>query len=342
MSDLRFDPVCDQWITIARNRQDRPMEFVPIEQTRQQLICPFCKGNEDETPASHVAYREDGSRLNGSDNPSSWTVRVIPNKFPTFPTAARNGDGRVETAFEGGPYKSIHVPGEQEVIVLSPRHVSSISELTPSELNVSFRAYQDRIGYLENLKHVKHAMLFMNCRHAAGASLSHIHTQLIGSPVISSHLLGRCARNQAHFESHGVSLMETLTSWELEQKTRVVYESEQFSVYCPYASRFAFQTWIVPKRNHRQFHECPIDMLHELADLCRRVVVRLENMLEEPGYNILLNIAPYSMAQNDHWYFEIFPRLTRAAGFEWGTDIWVNPVPPEMAARDGSVLTELG
>ena len=259
------------------------MEFVPIEQTQQQLICPFCKGNEDETPPPFVAYREDGSLLNGQDDPSSWTVRVIPNKYPAFPRMSPGGDGGLESSVDSGPYQRVQMPGEQEVIVSSPRHVSSLSELSQQELHVSFRAYQDRIGHLQQLEHVQHAMLFMNCRHSAGASLSHIHTQLIGSPVVSGYLLGRSDRNDFNFENHGVTLIQSLTDWELKQETRMIYESDQFAVYCPYASRFAFQTWIVPKKNQQHYCECSPEMLIELSDLCRRLVARFGKSADRTG-----------------------------------------------------------
>jgi UDPglucose--hexose-1-phosphate uridylyltransferase len=333
MSDLRFDPVSNQWVTIARNRSERPMEFVPLEQTRHQLICPFCKGNEDETPGTCVAYREDGSRLNENDDPSSWTVRVIPNKYPSFELASRAGYGQNEVETDVGPYKAAQYPGEQELIIASPRHVASLSELTDEELHVSFAAYQERIKRLATLNHIEHAMLFMNCRLTAGASLSHVHTQLIGSPLISGLLQERNRRNRLHSQGHGKSLVESMTTWEREQGKRIVFESNNFSVFCPYASRFPFQTWIVPNHRMGHFQDCPEANRNELAELCRRLIKRLENLLGEPGYNMLLHQAPFSMSEQDHWYFEIFPRLTRAAGYEWGTDIWVNPVAPETAAK---------
>ena len=332
MSDLRFDPVSNQWVTIARNRSERPMEFVPLEQTRHQLICPFCKGNEEETPTTCVAYHRDGSQLNQADDPSSWTVRVIPNKYPSFELSSA-GHKHIDCESHEGPYKAAKCPGEQELIISSPRHVASLSELNDDELRVSFHAYQERIKRMETLEHIRHAMLFMNCRLNAGASLSHVHTQLIGSPIVSGALQERSNRNQLHFQEQGKPLVETLTSWEREQGKRIIFESENFSVFCPYASRFAFQSWIVPNHHVGSFQDCPQAVCHELAELCRRMIARLETLLGETGYNILLHQAPFSMLENDHWYFEIFPRLTRAAGFEWGTDIWVNPVSPETAAR---------
>ncbi len=308
------------------------MEFIPIDQTRQQLICPFCRGNEDETPQPCTAYRDDGSILDSNDDPSGWTVRVIPNKFPSFRSAS-DSDSRTVKDGDAGPYGSVRLPGEQEVVIASPRHVTTLSELTDVELHITFAACQDRIKHSASLSHIEHSMLFMNCRSSAGASLSHIHLQLIGSPLISSQLAERAQRNESHFESTGISLIQSLTNWEREQGQRLILETDHFCVYAPYASRFAFQIRIVPKNHQSCFHSCPSEMRNELADLCRKLVVRLEELLENPGYNLLLHQAPFSMTANDHWYVELIPRLTRAAGFEWGTDIWINPVSPETAAK---------
>jgi len=176
-------------------------------------------------------------------------------------------------------------------------------------------------------------MLFMNCRSAAGASLGHVHLQLIGSPVVSEHLQGRLNRNLESVQRHGQSLIRRIMAWEQEQKIRIIKQTDNFCVFCPYASRFAFQVWIVPKDPQNGFIECPPAKRNELAQLCRSMVVQLEKLLDQPAYNLLLHTAPFGDADYDHWYFELFPRLTCAAGFEWGTDIWVNPVSPEMATR---------
>ncbi len=356
MSDLRFDPISNLWVAIARNRQERPMEFIPLEQTRQQLICPFCKGNEDETPAPFAVYASSGELLSAED--SGWTVRVIPNKYPSFrsissepvfPTSEGHSScvnhpsnhspqpctapEPSHQASEFGPFDAACLPGRQELIVNSPRHITSISELTDSETVVSFQAFQERLRFHQTLGNIEHSMLFMNCRSSAGASLSHIHTQLIGSPIISGYLDERHQRAQQHFQKTGRTLLQSIAEWELHEGKRIVQETENFYVICPFASRFAFQIWIVPKHHHHCFGDCPSDMRDQLAFLCRGLVDRLENLLDEPGYNLLLHHAPYARQENDHWYFELFPRLTRAAGFEWGTEIWVNPVSPESAAK---------
>ena len=215
MSDLRHDPINDQWVAIAKNRIQRPMEFVPMEQRRQQLLCPFCKGNEEQTPAEIALYDQDGMAL---AEPKAWSVRVVPNKYPSF---SSNGD--VNQPHPTGPAEicsSNSRRGAQELIIPSPRHITSVSELTDAELQLTFKVAQDRIKHLRATREVKHAMLFMNCRSAAGASLSHIHLQLVGSPVVSSRLQNRVDRDQAYRKEHGCSLIESLMNWEIEQSQR--------------------------------------------------------------------------------------------------------------------------
>jgi UDPglucose--hexose-1-phosphate uridylyltransferase len=342
MSDLRHDPINDQWVTVAKNRRERPMEFVSIEQTRKQIICPFCKGNEEETPSALAAYQADGTQLESGDDQSNWTVRVVPNLYPSFSQWSSEKNGKPAAQNGGyGPYQLIRPNGIQEIVIPSSRHVISMSELTDNELTLSFQAYQDRMKHVNSLDYVKHAMLFMNCRAAAGASLGHVHTQLIGSPVVSSHLRSRVQRNQAHFREHGSSLMESLIQWEMASESRIVEVTDNFCIVCPFASRFAFQVWIVPLKRNFDFLTCSPDIRNELAMHCRSQVSRMESLLDNPGYNLLLHTDPFGMSEIGSGYVELFPRLTRAAGFEWGTDIWINPVAPEAAARGLRVSEEV-
>lgn len=309
------------------------MEFLQSETQQQHLLCPFCIGNEEETPTARAVYRSDGSAVSMPDEGVEWVVRVVPNKYPMFESHSGAADGQKRNWKHPSPYQMADINGEQEVLVCSPRHVTSLSELHDHELLVSFAAMQDRLAALRANKSVLHAMAFLNCRSTAGASLSHIHMQLIGSPLISDELRLRSERNRAQLSRTGRSLIETCARWEAENRVRMIYESEHFYVFCPFASRFPFQIWLVPKHSQNQFASCPPEMRDELARSCRWLVSSIEQFFEQPGYNLLLHQAPFSMSDGDHWYFELLPRLTRPAGYEWGTNIWVNPVSPETAAR---------
>jgi len=222
--------------------------------------------------------------------------------------------------------------GTQELIIPSPRHITSLSELTDDELQLAFKVAQERIKHLRATQEVKHAMLFMNCRFAAGASLSHIHLQLIGSPVVSSHLQNRIDRDHAHRQEHGCSLIESLMNWEIEQSQRIVELTDSLCVVCPFASRTPFQVRFIPRNTGVGFLDLDSQLFSQLAMHCRKVVAMLESQIQEPAYNLLLHLDPFA-SQENNWFLELLPRLTKGAGFELGTDIWVNPVPPESAAE---------
>ena len=351
MSDLRFDPISGHWTVIAGNRNDRPIEFLPLERVQKRLICPFCAGNEQETPPTKMLYASDGSQMqsspdeNGNEN-DRWSSRVVPNKYAAF-CEVESSVGRaagdqdvsedvldVSTAkVTHGPYFRSTLPGLQELIIASGRHVLSMSSLYDDELKVLFRANQDRLQAMSDCEAVKHAMLFMNCRSEAGASLEHIHLQLIGSPVISAHLKNRVERNRLHLDTHKETLMSSLLKWELQQGSRIIYQAKYFTVVCPFASRFPFQVWIVPNDPGVSFLDVDEEVRDELAFMSRDVIRRLEQALDNPSYNFLMHLAPFGQSTADHWYMDFFPRTTRAAGFELGTDIWVNPIAPELAAK---------
>ena len=325
MADLRYDPISAVWVAIARKRRERPSEFIPLEQVHKQLICPFCRGHEEETPYSITVYDSDGVRCDAECD--DWLCRVIPNKYPSLTDKCHT---------ESGPYKVAETDGVQELIIPTPRHVNSISELTDHELNVCMNACQERVAELRSSSRMEHLIVFLNCRYAAGASLGHIHFQLMGTPVLSQFLEARETRNHEHFQSHGQGLAQTLLQWELQQGKRIVMETEHFAMLCPFASRYAFQVWIVPKRLETKYSHlsspAESQVNAELSMLCRQYVRKLEELLDDPAYNLLVNLSP-GKSDQDYWFVEIFPRTNRAAGFEIGTDVWINPVPPETAAK---------
>lgn len=338
MPDFRFDPISSRWVAIASSRASRPIEYVAQEEILSpNVVCPFCEGNEDETPDQLEVWNKEGRQVAGSESESAWSTRVVPNKFPAFPSDAPINpfDTSVLSDLheEFGPYDQNRSSGVQELIIPTPRHVSSFAELKKSEAVISLAAARTRFEAMKKKPGLRHAMLFMNCRPAAGASLSHAHLQLIGSPVLSQEMKDRLRRNQRHLEKHGQTVMQSVLTWEKAKKERVVIETEYFCVVCPFASRVAYQIWIIPKDSFRDFAAIDRKVRDDLALLIRKVIRRLDKKMDRPPYNLMLHTAPFGNSEHDHWYFEIMPRLTQPAGLEWGTGIWINPISPEDAAK---------
>ena len=331
MSDIRHDPLNEIWVAMADNRRERPMEFVPEERMQKQIICPFCKGNESETPSVVAVYDADGQKITspGFERTQDWTGRVVLNKFPSFSPNAQS-----QPSVNGRRLsKRLTSPGVQELIIPTPRHLASLAELSDDELEVCFRIHQDRVRELADHAFVEHVMLFLNCRSSAGASLGHIHWQVIGSPLISQHVQLRHQRNLNTRTQNGKTLVRMMLDQELNEAERILQTTDNFAIICPFASKFPFQVQLIPLDPIVEFSNLDDERRDELAWLCRDVVDRLESLLDAPAYNILLHLPPSSESSAGEWYFEVFPRITTAAGYELGTDVWVNPVAPEKAVR---------
>ena len=342
MSDLRHDPIDDIWVTMAGNRRSRPMEFVTLAQRRPTMICPFCGGNEAETTALIAAFNKDGlvhqaDPATTNQPVGAWSTRVISNKYPSFSTDQQSKPSPAIDPVQDGdlsmPYQTNQDHGLQELIIPTPRHCVSIGGLTDSEIEIAFLAIQHRLNAIGSASEVAHAMLFLNCRAEAGASLGHVHWQLIGTPLVTSLLQRRSEREQTHRQQTGGSLVGQLVEWELQQKTRIVSVTPNFVVYCPFASRFPFQIHIVPRDSSLDLRDCTAEIRNELAWHCRDMVRRLDALLEDAAYNILFQLPPMERMDQEPWYLQVFPRISKPAGFELGTDFWINPVTSEAASQ---------
>jgi len=328
MSELRFDPINNQWVAIADNRAERPNEFQRLLTRKEPVVCPFCAGNESATPPELMTVPH-------GDKRQPWLIRVVPNKYPAFdnsPSACQTPALALQRR-QQGPYRSTLPVGAQEVIIHTPRHVESLSQLDKQERYAGFRVFRQRVCGLRANPNIEHPMLFLNCRAEAGASLQHVHSQLIGTSFLNPTLRDRWSRLDAHLQATGETLIQSLAQWELKQQTRIVESSPHFVALCPFASRFSYQLWIIPKQPLSAFQQITDAQSDELADLCVKYIRRLEHELGDVSYNLLFHLAPRAYQSTEHWYVELFPRLTQQAGLEWGTDWWINPVPPGQAAR---------
>jgi UDPglucose--hexose-1-phosphate uridylyltransferase len=325
LPELRKDPITGRWVIIAMDRARRPTDFVrdSVKGTGP-ANCPFCAGHEHKTPPEVLAFR------NGSSpNQPGWTLRVVPNKFP-----ALRVEGDLSRAGEG-IYDRMNGVGAHEVLIETPEHVVSTGELTEKQMEDIFWAFRDRINDLKRDRRLRYVILFKNHGEAAGASLEHSHSQLIALPVIPKRAQEEIDGARRYYEFRERCVYCDIVRQEVDEGARLIVETDHLIAIAPYAPRFPFETWVVPKKHHSHFEEADIGTIQSLGSVMRSLMRKMEKVLEHPSYNIMVHSAPVQEPpiHHYHWHIEIIPKLTRVAGFEWGTGFYINPTPPEEAAR---------
>ncbi len=329
MSEFRQDPLSRRWVIIGGERGGRPNEFVEAATRASGISCPFCAGHEAETPPAIASYSSNGK--------GKWLVRVVPNKFPAVtPDQASQGPASHHSALT-----THHSPspapgfGSHEVIIESPRHVASLSDLTDAEAQAVFAAYRDRLLKLKAEGPYRYVQIFKNVGPAAGASLEHVHSQLVALPGVPEVIEQELKSSAEFFQQQKRSLLLDMLERELAAGDRIVAQTDRFVAFCPYASRFGYEVWIAPRRHQPRYEDVAAGELGELSGLARDIIGRIERAAGQASYNYFLHTQPFDMPAYDHyhWHIEIIPRLTKVAGFEWGTGCFINPYSPEAAAE---------
>jgi UDPglucose--hexose-1-phosphate uridylyltransferase len=322
--ELRKDPVVGRWVIISTDRARRPSDFVPDPVRPRASNCVFCAGNEDKTPPEILAGRSPAL----PPNSPGWSYRVVPNKFP-----ALRVEGDLEPSGEG-LYDRMNGVGAHEVIIETPDHAASLVTLPVDAVTDLLLVYRERVRDLRKDPRLDYVLIFKNLGDAAGASLEHPHSQLIATPIVPIMVAEELAGSARYFELKERCVWCDVLRQERRDRRRLIMERSGFSVIAPFAPRFPFETWILPTRHQAAFEESEVDALRGLAAVLREFLRRLGVLLGDPPFNYMLHTAPLRepAPEHFHWHLEIIPKLTRVAGYEWGSGFFINPVPPEDAA----------
>jgi UDPglucose--hexose-1-phosphate uridylyltransferase len=327
MAEWRKDSIVDRWVIIAETRAQRPGAFDwPQFALSSGGACPFCEGREQDTPDEVYAVRD---RMSLADSPG-WRLRVVPNKYPALaPDEPR--------ALSIEPlHVSRSATGRHEVIIESPRHVSGVSEWSAQEAEEAFWAYRQRLHQLKVHGSYRHALVFKNVGRAAGASIEHTHSQLVATDFVPTSVAEELRAAEAHFVHQRRCIFCDLIETERGAGERVIHATDEFVALSAYGSRFPYETWIVPRRHESHFEEASRATTDRLAAMMVRTVSAIETTVSQIAYNFIIHSAPFDTLPGGHyhWHVEVLPRLTTAAGFEWGSGCFVNPVAPERAAAE--------
>ncbi len=324
MPELRQDPVTGCWVVVAKERAKRPYDFIQKENNPIQ-ICPFEYGNESMTPPETLAFRPDSLPPNSPD----WIVRVVPNKFSAFTPED------FEETLSDGLYKHRRAYGAHEVIIHGPDHDLNLATYPVAQTTQVLKAYKMRYSYHKNQPYGKYIQIIINHGKKAGASLEHSHSQIFAMPLIPQLPKSQLAGAADHYDKTGRCIYCDMIESEIKDSDRVIERTENFMVFVPYAAKLPFETWILPSQHRPQFEEITDSERDELAGVFRRTLRRFYVGLSNPPFNMYLHTSPpgYERLESYHWHMSIIPKLTIAAGFELGTNMWINVTIPEQAAE---------
>jgi UDPglucose--hexose-1-phosphate uridylyltransferase len=324
MPEIRQNMATKEWVIISTERAKRPDQFVKTgeKQTADRPAlnpdCPFCPGNEAKTPPELFRIEHNGT----------WSVRVIPNKF-----AALSSVGEPDRVYDG-VRREINGVGHHEVILETPFHNKTLGLLSPGEATDVVTTYRERYLNAVSDPRVQLVILFKNHGDAAGTSLEHPHSQMIATPIVPSQIRHRLQDALVFSDDHGACVYCTMQKEELKMKERIVVESEHFVAFVLYAAASPFHVWITPRRHMACFSSINDAEVADLAGTLQGMLARYYIGLSDPSFNLVIRSAPVGMCDSKHfhWYLSIVPRLSKAAGFELGSGMFINASIPEESA----------
>lgn len=319
MSQLRLDPLTGRWVVISADRADRPQPFssparsAQVDPTRP---CPFCPGNEEATPPALETYGSHGE----------WLVRVVPNLYPAFSGREVMSVKNTGPVFTEAPASGIH-----EVVIFSPGHDVTWADLSDPQAGLVMAAIRDRIEEHAAVGGLRYSQFIANSGREAGASLDHPHGQLLGIPFVPRELVDE----QAGFDRfHGACLLCTTLDAEEEAGHRVVYADDRVVILCPFWSGSPYEMLVLPRSHEPFVHRAQPPDLTAVGRATRDALARLRRTVGDFAYNVVLHYSPFRASADFHWHVHLLPKVTTTAGFELGTGVLINVLPPEFAAAE--------
>lgn len=309
-------------VFIAPRRDERPgdAQLAADAGPAPEAWCPFCAGNEFRTPPAIRQAPADPTR--------AWQARIIPNRYPFVEPQSPAPQGSER------PAHGIH-----EVLVESPRHHTSILEVDPGGWEQAWGLVQRRLADLAVRPDLAWGMVFKNSGPRAGASLEHVHSQIVAVDFLPPAVRAKFAAAATRTDPIADLVAEAAAAG------RIVLETNGLVALVPAAARQPFETWVLPVSREPHFHAAPVDRAAAVAKVTQLLVARLATLLPGVDFNWWLHEAAWSgpfadepITERWHWQLEILPRATELAGFELGTGCHITALPPVEAAarlRDG-------
>jgi len=331
MHELRKDPLMSRWVAVLADSRP-PEEYHRVVEETKDTDCKFCSGREKETPPEIASIRENNSR----PNEAGWLARVIPSSNPILQVEGDLGRRGI------GMYDKMNSIGATEILIETPEHNKRPEDMGFEQMVRIVRLYRERIADLEKDSRLRYTLIYKNSGKEAGEVYSHPHSQIIATPIIPKRVKEELDGAKQYYAYKERCIFCDMMREELRIGQRIIFETKNFVAFCPYAQRFSFEFWIMPKRHSCAFQEIYPDELEDFGLILFTVMQKLLSVLKTPPYNYIIHSAPnriprrnhwHTLGEDFHWHVEVMPRLTRLSGFEWGSGFYVVTTSPEDAAK---------
>ena len=335
MPQFRKDPVVGRWVIIASERARRPGNFIDISDNEledDEQECSFCNS---QRKVIYTAERDPSSDL----DPTSGSVRVV---FSEDSVSESQKDFQRR---EQGLYDVIKGLGVHEIVIETPEHLANMADLHVNQIRLIFETYAARMRELEKNQQLEYAVVYKNYGPAAGGRQEgHTRSHILAAPVWPIRVKEKLIGAKEYYNRNKNCIYCDLIGQEIKFAKRVVLETEHFIAITPFAARYLFEQWVLPKEHHCDFFHGIKEREGELAAMMKTLLQKLQYGLDDPAYNFVIQTDPFRhnnpnakdwemLEQGYHWHIELMPRLTRMAGFEKGTGFYINAIPPEDIAE---------
>ncbi|TAN42192.1 MAG: galactose-1-phosphate uridylyltransferase [Nitrospirae bacterium] len=331
LNELRKDPLLGRWVAVL-GKSKTPAEYQLPPHEQPETSCILCQGRESEAPGEIMSLRAPGSDAAAK----KWSTRVIPNFAPIFQVEGdlgRRGDGM---------YDKMNSIGANEIIIESPEHNSSPEDMGLDQMTRVITTYRERMSDLEKDPRLRYTLIYKNAGRDAGAVFSHPISHLASTPVIPKRVKEELDGAKQYFAYKERCLFCDLIREEMRVGSRVILETRHFLAFCPYASKFPFEIWILPKQHQCAFQDIRPEETEDMALMLSSVLKKLKTLFPGLSFNYFIHSAPnrvprkdhwHTLGEDFHWHLEIMPRFLKTSGFEWGSGFYILPTSPEDASK---------
>lgn len=325
MHELRKDPLLGRWVAVLGDSLP-PSQYQAADENTSESECPLCPGREGQTPPEITAIRQD----------SRWLVRVIPNFRPVFQIEGDLGRRGI------GMYDRMNNIGANEIVIETPEHDKSPEDIGADQILKVLNVYRERLVDLERDARLRYVFVYKNHGRASGATYSHPHSQVIATPIIPKRIKEELDGAKQYYAYKERCIFCDMMREEMRMGDRVIYETRDFIAFSPYAPKFPFEFWILPKRHSCAYQDIIGSEIEDLSLMIMTIIKKMRKVLDNPPYNLVIHTAPnriprkdhwHTLGEDFHWHIEVMPRLIRMSGFEWGSGFYILTTSPEEGAK---------